>query len=259
MQLATQLNSWPAPVAPPKPRSETPGSATILNLDGLRKKRLVSLYAPLVERLVHRALIKARYYCDAGELRSAAYLGLIDAAQRYDASRHVPFDAFAQHRINGAILDEMRSRDTLARPTRRRARALELTRTRLTRSLQREPTESELALASGEDLETFRTRAARERAQSVLSLDDVSPRGWEARISSSMPSTLDALCAHERRTELAAAVAQLPERLRGIIKSYYEDDRSYHEIGAVLGVSESRVCQLLKGAHRMLRDRLAPA
>lgn len=216
--------------------------------------RLVLEHQPLVERLVHKALKRVGFCCEADELRSAASVGLMEAAIRWDESRGIPFVAFAQHRIAGSILDELRAKDYLPRPSRQRARALEQARQKLVRKLKREPTEAELAKASSEDLDTFRRRGARERAQSFLSLEALPASRWEEMISHEEPSALDTLCSRERQDELARALLGLPERLRTVLSLYYQEELSYREIGEMLGVCESRICQLIKGAQRTLRE-----
>ena len=230
---------------------------SLRRLDIVREDALVLEYRPLVERLVQQTLARVGHRCEADELRSAASLGLVEAVRRYDASRGIPFGAFARHRITGAILDELRAKDPLGRPTRQRARGVERARQRLVRTLKREPSEEELARASGEDLETFRRRGARERAQATVLLEDLPAASWEELSDSHEPNALDQLCDAERRHELAGALAALPGRLQRILSLYYEDERSLRDIGQLFGVCESRICQLIKGAQKQLRAVLA--
>ena len=229
---------------------------TVHSLDALRQRHLIAEYQPLVERIVRKTLARAGFCCTADELRSAGWLGLLEAVRRFDSRRGIPFEAFAQHRVTGAILDEIRTRDRLPRPSRRRARGLEAARQKLTRKLNREPLDSEIARAAGEDLETFHKRSARERAQAILRLDDLPTDGWEHLFADDGPSVLEALCDHERVSGLNTALRSLPERTQRILALYYGEELSYREIGAELGVCESRICQLIKGAQAQLRERL---
>lgn len=221
--------------------------------ESLRQGRILAEYRPLVDRIVQKALGRVGFCCDADELRSAAMMGLLEAVRRYEEARGIPFVAFARHRINGAILDELRAKDRLARPSRRRAKGVEQARQKLVRKLGREPEAQELAKASGEDLETFHRRGARERAQAVVLLEDLPSSAWSDVCASPEPSALEALCTGERLGQLSAALAKLPERTRTMLSLYYQDDLSYREIGELFGVCESRICQVVKGAHKELR------
>ncbi len=218
---------------------------------------LVLEYRPLVERIVQQTLARVGHRCEADELRSAGDLGLVEAIRRFDPSRGIPFGGFARHRIVGAILDELRAKDPLGRPTRQRARGVERARQRLVRKLKRDPTEEELARASGEDLETFRRKTARERSQGTVLLEDLPAGSWEDLFPSREPDALENLCEAERRRRLAAAVTALPGRLQKMLAMYYDEELSLKDIGAAFGVCESRICQLLKGAQRELRTALA--
>jgi RNA polymerase sigma factor for flagellar operon FliA len=260
--LKIEIARRDASCAPRHTSAEEPSSARparIHNLTHARHRKILNEYTPLVERAVRQAMSRMGFRCAADELRSAAWTGLLDAISRFDAKRGIPFEAFASHRVNGAILDEVRVWDSLTRPTRRRARDVERIRLRLTRKLNRDPSEEELAQAVGEDLETFHKRSARERSQTVVHMEDLGREGAPAELTCEELSPLDAVCDEEQRENLSAAVALLPERLQRIITLYYQEELSYREIGERLGVTESRVCQLLKGAHAQLREQLDPA
>lgn len=224
-----------------------------------RRNELVIEYQPMVERLVRRTAARVRGLCDADELRSAANLGLMEAVLRFDASKGVPFAPFARHRILGAIMDELRAKDHLPRPGRQRARGVEKAREKLVASLGREPTEEELAEGAGEDLATFRRRGVRQRAQTMVALEEVQSAGWQDLLASSEQTALEALCEDERVRLVAQAIRRLPERTQTILSLYYDEQLSYREIGHVLGVTESRVCQLVKEAHRLLRAQVEEA
>lgn len=215
-------------------------------------------YLPLVETLSRQAAMKYGFRASLDELRSAAALGLLEAIHRYEDARGIPFGAFARHRISGAILDEVRGKDELSRPARRRAREVEKARKKLVRELKREPAEDELAKACGEKLDEFHRRATLDRAHEVESLDALAPAISES-LALDEDDALDTLCRAEELHAMGAAVSKLPERVRVILAAYYEDDRSYRDIGEELGVSESRICQIVRGALKQLRAELQPA
>jgi RNA polymerase sigma factor for flagellar operon FliA len=246
------LRSVPASALTPAEKRLAP----VVNLDAVRQRRLVAEYAPLVDRLVRQAHAKVRFRFAAEELRSAAWVGLLDAHRRFDARRGIPFAAFAQHRIAGSILDEVRGGDTLGRPSRRRSNTIEGIRERLTRRLQREPSDTELARVAGEDLDTYHRRGARQLAQTFLHLEEL--KIDDSRLTSAVveKNALDELCDRSDRADLAEAVSALPSRQRTVLSMYYLEEKSYREIGQTLGVTESRVCQIIKSAQRDLRGRL---
>lgn len=208
---------------------------------------------PTLEKLVRGAQSKFGFCLDEGEVRSAAHLGFVEAVRRYDEARGIPFEAFARHRILGSIMDELRGRDRLSRPGRQRAKAVEKQRQKLVKRLAREPTSEELARASGEELETFHKRAARARAQAVELFDDVGPEGWVETVHSDEPDALELLCEAGEQARLVLALKNLPDRVRTMLSLYYQEELSYREIGEIYGVTESRVCQVIRGAQKQLR------
>lgn len=230
--------------------------APVVSLDAERQKRLVAEYTQLVERLVSQTYSKVHFRFSRDELRSAAWLGLFEAHRRFDGTRGIPFAAFAHHRVAGAILDEVRGRDHLARPSRRRQRSLDGVRERLTRRLQREPTDFEVARVAGEDFETFHVRSARQRAQSFLALDDLPTADRQSLTGEDAETPLDLLCRCASSEALATAMRRLPERQQRILALYYGEEKSYKEIGRILGVTESRICQIVRTIHAQLREGL---
>lgn len=232
--------------------------ATVHSLDKARHRKLLTEYGSLVERIARQMHSKMGFHCSVDEMRSAGWIGLMEAARRYDANRGIPFEAFARPRIHGAILDEVRMWDSLPRPARKRAREVENVRRRLTKSLQREPGTEEIARVVGEDLETFHKHAARERAQSIMSVEDLAGGVDVHADREGQLTPLDSFCDFEGVENLNAALAVLPERTRQIVEMYYQEELPYREIGQRLGVTESRVCQILKAALVQLREHLDP-
>jgi len=208
---------------------------------------LIARHSALIDRAARKIAARTAGLLSAEDLWSAGALGLVDAARRFDASRDVRFETFAEHRIRGAMLDEMRRLDHLPRRLRNQTEQLERTRARLGQVLQREPSSEELAAELGIDLEALDALLALSQPHTGLldvlqapdaPADEVVERGELARA-------------------LAEGVANLPERLQLILSLHYVEGLTYREIAKVLEVSEPRVCQLHGEAMATLRSRLA--
>jgi RNA polymerase sigma factor FliA len=174
-------------------------------------------------------------------------MGLLDAARRFDPARDVRFETFAEHRIRGAMLDELRRMDHLPRRLRAQAEQLERARARLGQELMREPTTEELAAALGVPIEE--AEAVAQLGQPLLSLSDEGER-HEA------PGAEEAVSRAELLRAVSGAVAALPERLALVLSLHYAEGLTYREISKVLEVSEPRVCQLHGEALALVRTAL---
>lgn len=212
-------------------------------------------HLPLVRRAVAELSARMPRHAPRDDLLSAGMVGLAQAARNYDASRGVPFHRYAATRIKGALLDELRTHDWASRPVRAKARHMDLTAEKLTAKLGRAPTADEVAGEMGvprstidglnQDLHratvlNYDAMLQSGDSDSVLLVDDHDPEG----------DLLD----RERNAYLVDAVKALPERLRVVVLGYFFEDRSMQEIGAELGVSESRISQLRAEALDLLRD-----
>lgn len=198
------------------------------------------------------------------DLTSYATIGLIDAIEKYDLERGVKFVTYALPRVRGAIIDEVRSLDWVPRAIRTKSRELERSRVRLEENLGRAPEDHELADHLGLSMEEFWALTNEASIASVTHLTETpgDTGGDEDRVSSFSP--VDAASApHDiyETTEVvqvvARAVDRLPEADRQIIYFYYLQEMTLAEIGDVLGVTESRVCQLQGRVLASLRDVLA--
>ena len=171
-------------------------------------------------------------------------MGLIEAAQRFDGARDVRFESFAEHRIRGAMLDEMRRMDHLPRRLRADVEKVEAARARLAQHLGRDPDTHEVAEAIA--------AAPQDVAELLQLLAPHLPINDE--IATSPESAVeDALAKAELQRRLARAISLLPERLRVLLALYYDEELTYREIAKILGVSEPRVCQLHSEAVKKLR------
>lgn len=216
-------------------------------------------YARLLARQACRSLPDG---VEESDLEAAAMVALFEAAQRFDASRGVPFRAFAKHRIRGAILDRVRQLDAVPVAVRRRAHLLGAARHHLAGQLGRLPADEEIAGFLGVNVEEFRAMERRSELRVVVSLD--APHGdSEVRLggalSSDAVSVLDGMVDEELKGALRAAIETLPERERTAIVLVYFRGLMLKEVGQVLGVSESRVCQLCKQGVGRLRETLKHA
>jgi RNA polymerase sigma factor for flagellar operon FliA len=221
---------------------------------------LVLAHVDLVRALASRLGRRIPPHVDVSELVSVGVVGLIDAATRYQPSLGVPFDAFARRRINGAMLDALRDLDWVPRSVRRLQRSLEDALTKLRHELGDEPADEQIAAELGLSHERY------ERMLDDLRWTDLSI----VRSSSGHDDDGDGLelavdpdegpHASLERTELKArladALGEIPERERQILALYYQKDLTLAEIGAVIGVGESRVSQLRTQAILRLRSLL---
>lgn len=226
------------------------------------RDRLVMEHVTLVRVLAQRLAQRLPSQVEMGDLISVGVLGLIDAATRYQPSLGVPFEAFARRRVRGAMLDSLRELDWAPRSLRRLRRDLDGTIARLRHELGSEPAEEQIADAMGLSLDAYRRTLEQLRTLEVAvvrPLDAPDQDGGSLLDLCIDPS--DGVVARLERKELiarlASALQELPERERQILALSYEEDLTLAEIGQVIGVSESRVCQLRSQAIARLRAALS--
>lgn len=228
------------------------------------RDRLVMAHVSLVKVLAQRLAHRLPREVEIGELISVGVMGLVEAANRYRPSLGVPFDAFARRRVHGAMLDALRSMDCVPRSMRRLRREVDGVIGRLRHEHGREPTEAEIAKALGRTPEEFEQVIEQLRGvegAGLRSLDATGPDG-ESLINVAVDPDEGPVAQFERRElreRLAEAIRQLPARERQILALSYEQELTLAEIGQVLGVSESRVCQLRSLALSRLRASIAGA
>jgi RNA polymerase sigma factor for flagellar operon FliA len=229
------------------------------NLDA--RDQLVIDHVPLVKSMAQRLAQRLPSQVEMNDLISVGVLGLIDAAGRYKPTLGVPFDAFARRRVHGAMLDALRELDWAPRSLRRLRRDMDSTVANLRHTLGREPEESEIAAAM--DLSPQEYDKALEQLRtleigSLRQLEAPAPDGTSLLELCVDPGegAVAQLERKELREHLARAIEQLPERERHILALYYEQELTLAEIGEVIGVGESRVCQLRSLALSRLRTAL---
>jgi RNA polymerase sigma factor for flagellar operon FliA len=232
--------------------------------DTALRDRLILHYAPLVKYVAGRVGSGLPAHVEQADLVSYGTFGLIDAISRYEPTREVKFESYAMSRIRGAIIDELRSTDWIPRSVRMKARQFERTVAQLESALHRTPTDEEVAEAMDMDVEEIRKFLGQLSLVNVVALDEllVDDDGGSPRLVDTLQDStaLDpqAMAEHgEARQLLARAVEQLPEREKVVVSLYYFEGLTLAEIGRVLGVTESRICQLHTKAVLHLRTKLA--
>jgi len=205
------------------------------------------------------AMRMARRYpanVDVDDLVNVGMLGLIDAVDRFDPSRGVPFKPYADMRIRGAIVDWLRSEDFVPRPTREMQTLLERTRQSLTAHYVREPSQEEMAQALQMDsasYERFRDRATPRKLVSGHQLDPEQQSNPLEQLPSNELLADSLWIEEETREQVMVSVHKLPEREQTVIVRYDIQGRSLREVGDELGITESRVCQIRNQALKRLR------
>jgi RNA polymerase sigma factor FliA len=222
---------------------------------------LLKQHSPLVRRLAHQMIAKLPANVELDDLIQVGMIGLHDALGRFDASQGVQFETFATQRIRGAMLDELRGSDWMSRGNRKQQRDIEAAVHRLEQRLGRAPHESEIAAEMGVSLEQYQDMLTRVRGTQLVYLEDMS--GDEAgddfldrHVANEDVNPLAMLQDHRMREALVEAIKKLPEREQYVMSMYYEHDMNLKEIAAVLGVTESRVCQLHSQSIARLRVKL---
>ncbi len=229
------------------------------------REQLIVVYAPLVKYVAGRVGSGMPQNVDLGDLTSYGMFGLIDAIERFDPGRGAKFETFAIPRIRGAILDELRSLDWVPRSVRSKARTLEETIHRLEAELGRAPTDEEVAGELGISLDDLHRMLDDVAAASVIALDESLPVGDEGE-SVAVADTVQQshliepeqyLDDAETRRLLVDLVRRLPPREQEVIGYYYLEGLTLSQIGDILGVTESRVCQIHTKAVLGLKGKIA--
>lgn len=225
------------------------------------KNDLLAEHAPLVKRLAHQMRAKLPPSVEVDDLIQAGMIGLLDAVNRYEETHGAQFETYAVQRIRGAMLDELRGSDWLPRSIRQNMRKIEGAMNTLQQRLCRQPSETEIADELKVPLAEYQEMLSDGGGHQLIYYEDFHDNeGNENFLDrycidvSSDP--LQALLNGGFRAAVVDAISSLPEREKIVMGLYYEQELNLKEIGAVMGVSESRVCQLHSQAIARLRSKL---
>jgi RNA polymerase sigma factor for flagellar operon FliA len=207
----------------------------------------------LVRKVAERMARRLPPVVDINDLIGAGTLGLIDAADKYDPARCDRFAGYAEIRIRGAILDELRTMDWVPRSVRNKGHRLSDALATLSQSLGRAPDESEMAEYLGVSAKTYDDMCRDVRNIAIVSAEDLTGEGMARFADELETQPHHEVDAKEMRERVASAVAKLPERERQVLSLYYVEELRLKEIGEIFGVTESRVCQIHTQAVARLR------
>ena len=228
----------------------------------LDRDALIRQHVPLVRRIALHMIAKLPPNVELDDLIQVGMIGLAEALSRFESEQGVQFDTFASQRIRGAMLDELREGDWMSRSSRKSQKEIEQALNRLEQRLGRPPLESEIAAELGMALDDYQSLLGKVRGTQLVYLEDMGgsdegEEGFLDRHAADEDAEPMAVLRDQRlRAALVAAIKLLPEREQHIMGMYYEHDMNLKEIAAVLGVTESRVCQLHSQAIARLRTKM---
>ncbi|MBW8806569.1 MAG: RNA polymerase sigma factor WhiG [Catenulisporales bacterium] len=257
---SARARNLPRPPPPQPPPPNPPPTPLAL------RERLILHYSPLVKYVAGRVRVGLPGALDSADFVSSGIFGLIDAIERFEPHRHIKFETYAITRIRGAIIDELRALDWIPRSLRQKAREIEQASVRLEQELGRTPSETEIARELDIGLGELRQIFSKLSLVNVAALDELLalPTQSGERIplmetleDGDAPDPVALFEGKETRALLARAVNSLPARDKTVVTLYYFEGMTLAQIGEVLGVSESRVCQIHTKAVLTLRGKLS--
>jgi RNA polymerase sigma factor FliA len=225
------------------------------------RETAVTNYAPLVKRLAHHLAARLPASVQVDDIIQAGMMGLMDAANRYEREHGTQFETYATQRIRGAMLDELRQNDWMPRAVRGSQRRIETAMSQLEQRLGRAATDSEMAVALQMTISQYHELLNEARGCQLLHLDELGNGDSEEQYldrhrTNDEDDPLKKIEDRRFREALSTAIENLPEREKMVMGLYYEQDLNFREIAAVIGVTESRVCQIHTQAVARLRTKL---
>ena len=228
------------------------------------REEVIKRYSPMIKYVANRIAMRLPPHIEVDDLISVGVLGLMDAISKYDSTRGAKFKTYAEFRVRGAILDELRSLDWVPRSIRQKASQVDKVVQELQAKLSRSPEDEEVAKEMGLNLDQFHDTLNETRSMPFFSLEDLGL----AKDSGEQQSLLDCLAGKadadpqtqirlvELKEIIAKAIDGLPEKERLMVSLYYYEELTMKEIGAVLEITESRVSQIHSKAVYRLRTKL---
>ena len=229
------------------------------------QEQLILEHMPLIRYIVNRIAVRLPSHIDLDDLQSTGVIGLMDAIEKYDPSKNCKFKTYAEFRIKGAILDQLRSMDWVPRSVRQKGRKLEAAYSDVELRLGRAATQEEVADSLGLEINKLHGLIHQVRGISLVNLEDVRGNDPDSDRAGTFADVLEdptapnpfaALKDLESKQVIADTIGTLPDKERLVVSLYYYDDLNMKEIGNILGITESRVCQIHTKAVLRLRSKL---
>jgi RNA polymerase sigma factor for flagellar operon FliA len=233
------------------------------------REQIVLEHAPLIRYIVNRIAVRLPSHIDLDDLHNTGVIGLMDAIEKYDPTKNCKFKTYAEFRIKGAILDQLRSLDWVPRSVRQKSRKLERAYGEVEQRLGRSASEDEVADSLGLQLDKFHELLNQVRGISLVNLEEIrGGAGQDGDRNGSFADIVEDVHAEnpfatyklaEMKNIIADTIGVLPEKERLVISLYYYEDLNMKEIGNILGFTESRVCQIHTKSVLRLRSKLKNA
>ncbi len=229
------------------------------------KEQIVLEHTPLIRYIVNRIAVRLPSHIDLDDLHNTGVIGLMDAIEKYDPEKNCKFKTYAEFRIKGAILDQLRSLDWVPRSVRQKSRRLERAFGEVEQRLGRSASEDEVADSLGLQIEKFHELINQVRGISLVNLEEIRGANSDGDRTGTYADIVEdvhsenpfaSLKLSEMKRMIATTIATLPEKERLVISLYYYEDLNMKEIGGILGITESRVCQIHTKAALRLRGKL---
>jgi RNA polymerase sigma factor for flagellar operon FliA len=229
------------------------------------KEQIVLDHTPLIRYIVNRIAIRLPSHIDLDDLHNTGVIGLMDAIDKYDPDKNCKFKTYAEFRIKGAILDQLRSLDWVPRSVRQKSRRLERAYGEVEQRLGRTASEDEVADSLGIQIDKFHELLNQVRGISLVNLEEIRGTNADGDRAGTFADIVEdvhsenpfaSLKLTESKQMIADTIGTLPEKERLVISLYYYEDLNMKEIGAILGITESRVCQIHTKSVLRLRAKL---